>query len=147
MGTGHDSGVDAPVSKRVRPAGARAFACVRGPIVRPILLHNLHQDDVELAHEELLLPIVLFIARARDDEVDDERLDARTLLCRERLPSELDRVLKDLQRVEFRVGREARRLKNRIHTKPVQRARGLFARDALLQLRQYPLRCLNLQRA
>ena len=52
---------------------------VPGPIVRPLLLDNLHEDHVELTHENLLVPVGVLRAGPCNDQIDDEALDPRTL--------------------------------------------------------------------
>ncbi len=54
-----------------------------GPGVRPLLLDDLHQDDVDFAHEDAVGAEKLLIARALDHEVDHKRLDAGALLGRQ----------------------------------------------------------------
>ena len=44
---------------------------------RPLLLHNLHEDDVQLGHEDALAPENLLIRRLLDHQVNNEILDPR----------------------------------------------------------------------
>mmetsp|Transcript_27650 Transcript_27650/g.70460 ORF Transcript_27650/g.70460 Transcript_27650/m.70460 type:complete len:1163 (-) Transcript_27650:210-3698(-) len=104
----------------VRLRGVHNVGDERRPVVWPVLLHNLHQDHVELRHEELLRTVRLLIRRSSDDQIHNERLDASALLGRQRLPTEFDGILQDLQRIELCVRRARRRVEDAIDTEPVE---------------------------
>lgn len=92
--------------------------------MRPLLLDDLDEDDVELGGEEAVLPaaaaVGLLRRAARNHQVDDEALDAVALLGRERLPSILDGILQDLQREELGVAVGLARLEDEIDAEPVE---------------------------
>lgn len=75
----------------------------RGPVVRPVLLDDLNENNIELAHEEFLRAIRLLVTRASNHQVDDERLNPYALFGGQRLPSKLDCILEDLQRIKLGV--------------------------------------------
>ena len=68
------------------------------PVVRPLLLHHLHEDDVELVHEELVGAQQLLRRRALDHHVHDKVLDPPALRVGQRPPPRLDHRLEDLRR-------------------------------------------------
>jgi len=74
--------------------------------VRPVLLQDLHERDVELVQKRALVPrhaLALVGRRARDDHVGDEVADAGALLVRQGPPPPLDDVLEDLEGKELRL--------------------------------------------
>ncbi|GMR57998.1 hypothetical protein PMAYCL1PPCAC_28193, partial [Pristionchus mayeri] len=66
-----------------------------GPVLGPVLLHYLNQDEVQLVQEEGVAGGSRGALAQSEDEVHDEGLDALSLHHRERLPSGLDGSLED----------------------------------------------------
>lgn len=57
-------------------AGGDDFVYECGPVVRPLLLEDRDEDEVELVEQCLLRSQRLFGARALDDKLHDEVSDA-----------------------------------------------------------------------
>ena len=62
-------------------AGGDDFVDEGWPVVRPFLLQDGHEDQVELVEERLLRAEGLFGARALNDELDDEVTDSCQVLA------------------------------------------------------------------
>lgn len=65
--------------------------------MRPLLLEDGDEDQVELVDQSSFLAQALVRARHLDDELDDEVTDTLTLLARQHLPPRHDHIVKNLE--------------------------------------------------
>lgn len=92
-----------------RQAGAARgddFVDERGPVVRPLLLQDRDEDEVELVQQGLVFTQGLLRVGALDDKLHNKVADTLALVPREDLPSRHDDMVKHLQGEELglRVG-------------------------------------------
>lgn len=66
------------------------------PVVRPLLLEDGNEDQVEFVDQGSLLAQALVGARHLDDELDNKVADALALLAGQNLPPRHDHIVKDL---------------------------------------------------
>ncbi len=93
------------LAKRLaRFAGSHYVRDEAGPLVRPILLQNLHQNNVHFGQKRALRPKAGLVRANLDDQVADVILDAIPLLIRQCAPFELDDILQYLQNGMDNVG-------------------------------------------
>lgn len=69
--------------------------------MRPLLLEDADQDEVQLVDQRAFLAQRLFGTAELDDEVDDEVTDALTLIARQHLPPRHDHIVQDLEAEEL----------------------------------------------
>lgn len=72
-----------------------------GPLLRPIVFQNLHQNHVQLVQVDLVDIVRDYVGRCFDDQRHNELLDVLALQLGQNLPTGLDKVLENLERIEF----------------------------------------------